>query len=406
MVTSFPPGFSRLGSSRPTVGRARVAAQSRGLLISASPLSSDCSAAVCSPISTPWPLVGRERESAKFRAALGDDDCDGIVFVGPAGVGKTRLIRELATAAGGEGHPVETLSGMTGAASIPLGAFAHLLPETDAAADRLQLLRRLSEALRGRGGDARPVLAVDDAHLLDDASAALVLELARSDGPFLLVGVRAGEALPESVGALWREGTAQLVELGALTRPDVDELLTVGLGAPVEPVSLSQLWKLSAGNPLFLRELVSAGLDGGALTLVDGLWQWDEAPVTATRLIELVESRLVGVTEDERDALEVLVFGEPLGATLLESLCCPAATRGLERKGLVEATTDGSRVTVRLVHPLYADVLRAGTPPLRTRAVYGRLADALDQTGGHRPDDLLRLAVWRLESASAASPEL
>ena len=195
------------------------------------PLSSDYSAAVCSTISTPWPLVGRERESARFRAALGDDDCDGIVFVGPAGVGKTRLIRELATVAAGCGHPVETVAGMAGAAAIPLGAFAHLLPEIDAGADRLQLLRRLSETLRGRGGDARPVLAVDDAHLLDDASA-LVLELARNDGPFLLVGVRAGEALPESVGALWREGKAQLVELGPLSRSDVEELLTVGLGAP------------------------------------------------------------------------------------------------------------------------------------------------------------------------------
>ena len=106
--------------------------------------------------------------------------------------------------------------------------------------------------------------------------------------------------------------------------------------------------------------------------------------------LAVVESRLVDVTDDERDALEVLVFGEPLGATLLESLSCPVATRGLERKGLVEATTDGSRVTVRLVHPLYADVLRSGTPPLRARAVYGRLADALEQTGGHRPDDLSR----------------
>ena len=113
-------------------------------------------------------------------------------------MGKTRLIRELASAAAREGHPVETVAGMAGAASIPLGAFAHLLPEIDAAADRLQLLRRLSETLRGRGGGARPVLAVDDAHLLDDASAALVLELVRNDGPFLLVGVRAGAMRPSS----------------------------------------------------------------------------------------------------------------------------------------------------------------------------------------------------------------
>src|SRR5205085_3449034 len=175
-------------------------------------------------------------------------------------------------------------------------------------------------------------------------------------------------AVPESIAGLWRDAGVQLVDVGPLTRPDVEELLTATLGAPVEPDSLAQLWRLSVGNPLFLRELVSAGLDAGSLVLVDRLWRWDEAPVTATRLVELVESRLVGVTDDERDALEVLVFGESLGNTLLDTLASSGVIQSLERKGLVEAATDGSRVAVRLVHPLYADVMRASTPPLRTRA--------------------------------------
>jgi hypothetical protein len=44
-------------------------------------------------------------------------------------------------------------------------------------ADPLELLRRCAQGLGELGGPARLVLGVDDAHLLDPASAALVLEL-------------------------------------------------------------------------------------------------------------------------------------------------------------------------------------------------------------------------------------
>ena len=63
--------------------------------------------------------------------------------------------------------------------------------------DRLQLLTSLSAALIG--DDPRTVVVVDDAHLLDDGSAALVLHLATSTMAAVIATVRSGEPCPDAV---------------------------------------------------------------------------------------------------------------------------------------------------------------------------------------------------------------
>ena len=59
------------------------------------------------------------------------------------------------------------------AAALPYGAFAHLLrPGGQRTAD---VIPAFIQMLRAEHPDAVPVVLVDDGHLLDDASAALVL---------------------------------------------------------------------------------------------------------------------------------------------------------------------------------------------------------------------------------------
>ena len=99
---------------------------------------------------------------------------------------------------------------------------------------------------------ARLALGVDDAHLLDDASAALVHQLAATGSGFVVVTVRNGVQVPDPVVALWKDGLAERVEVQALGRSEVDELIAAALGGQVESSTLRELWQLTRGNPMFL----------------------------------------------------------------------------------------------------------------------------------------------------------
>jgi hypothetical protein len=72
--------------------------------------------------------VGREEELAWVAAQRRAGGCCGVVVSGAAGVGKTRLARELLAAGVGGGGASEWVPGTAAAASIPLGAFAGLIP--------------------------------------------------------------------------------------------------------------------------------------------------------------------------------------------------------------------------------------------------------------------------------------
>lgn len=201
-----------------------------------------------------WPLVGRgahlERVGTSLRGGVG-----GVVLAGPAGVGKTRLATECLTLATGLGFVPLRVAATQAAAGLPLGAFASLLPDFTSGVDRAEVLRQAATAIRGRGGDGRVALFVDDAHLLDEASAVLTHQLAREPGLFLLATLRSGEPARDAVLALWKDGLADRLEIGPLAQPEVEEVLEGVLGGPVDGATIRLLWTRSAGNALFLHEL-------------------------------------------------------------------------------------------------------------------------------------------------------
>src|SRR5437870_898861 len=146
-----------------------------------------------------WPLLGRETELAYLTEALAGGQA-GVVLAGAAGVGKTRLAREALARAEGQGATTTWVVASRAHASIPFGSFAHLLPVSlPRTTSRLHLLSRIAEELLSRARGGRLVIGIDDAHLLDEASAALTHQLASNSGIFVLATTRTGDPAPDSI---------------------------------------------------------------------------------------------------------------------------------------------------------------------------------------------------------------
>ena len=348
----------------------------------------------------PWPLVGREAELRFVADALSDGVAGGVVIAGPAGVGKTRLALEVAQLAEAGGNIVAWVRATRSAASIPLGAFAPLLPAADLRIpEGVELLARAREALAERAGGRRLVLCVDDGQLLDDASAALVHQLVASGEAFATATVRRDDPVPDALRALWKDDLCVRLELGELSRADVDDLLAAVLRGRVDGRSVTAMWELTRGNALFLRELVRHGLDRGLLAEDGGMWRWRGRVEAGTRLAQLVDLRIEELDPSARGVLELVAVGGPLELELLGP-DAPVALEQLERSELVERRTDGRRKFVDVAHPLHGEAVRARLTSTRIDTIRTQLADAVEARGARRGGDLLRIATLRLEAGA------
>jgi AAA ATPase domain len=286
------------------------------------------------------PLVGRDEELALVARRLGGRAVASVVIAGGVGVGKSRMLEVAADAARADGMAVvPPVLATRAAASIPFGAFADLVPDSTASLTGPALLRAVSSSLRRRGRDGHPpLLVIDDAHLLDTASAALVLNLSPADVTRLLAA-----ALPGGMV------TARLARWVA---------------------------EHSGGNPLYCRELVLAAQSAGSIGQAGGVWRQTGPLVLSQRLAELLHERVGVLSAAERNALELVVLAEPADLSLLERLTSPSPLAALERRRLI--TVDGTAPPrVRLGHPLYGDVILQDMGQVRRCQLGMVLADAL-----------------------------
>jgi DNA-binding CsgD family transcriptional regulator/tetratricopeptide (TPR) repeat protein len=344
------------------------------------------------------PLIGRAEELAFLTEAI--TERGGAVVGGAAGVGKTRLAREVSATL--PGWHVMWATATRAVSDLPLGSVAGLdLADGETAFHgRAGLLSRLTEILVERSGGRPMLVVIDDTHLLDGLSAALVHHLSASGAAAVLLTMRAGDQPPSDVVSLYKDGPLPRLELEPLGQQDFATLASAALGGDVEPDTLHGLWRDTAGNVLFLRELVADAVEAGTLVRLDGVWRWTPDGRVGPRLAELVADRMGRLEGDRRLLAELLAVGEPLGADLVQALVRGLDLADEERRGTIVAEESGRRAEVRLAHPLFGEVLRARIPVLQRRRLQRLLADALEAVGSRRRGDVLRLATWRVESAS------
>ncbi len=257
------------------------------------------------------PLIGRAQPLERLIARFPTTRSSGPVAVtvtGEAGIGKTRLIRELAQSVRAEDAIV--LYGTSPRGSSPyqpfleamrqfIGwappevlarlrmidppVFSRLLPELhegagatapsygkgDERSGRLRVFAGLTRAIEEAARLGPVLIALDDMHWADPASIQLLAHLLGTAGqvPLLVVvAARPGEAPPALAEALHqaeRRAPIEKIELPPLTDEDVEALIAAwaGTGAPVS--FARALRARTEGNPLFighlLRHLVQAG---------------------------------------------------------------------------------------------------------------------------------------------------
>jgi DNA-binding CsgD family transcriptional regulator/DNA-binding transcriptional ArsR family regulator len=354
-----------------------------------------------------WPLLERDGELRRLLAAL-DSRPPALVIDGPTGSGRSRLVDELSRYARQRGWQVIRAVTAPWLADLPLVALTALLHDQTAPAtpdDQGTLFRRVRQATVDASGGQPILLAVDDAHFLDDASAALVHFLAVSGALTAVVATCADRPVPPAVAALCAVPSQARADLRPLGRDSVVALLAESLAGPRDPALDERLFQLSQGSPLMLRELLAAAEETGALRRDGGRWRL-AGPLTASRrLRDVVNLRIGRLPAGVREVAEVLAVAQPLGVAILESLTSPEHLSAAERAGLVVERVDGRRTGAQLAHPLYADVLASQLPPARLRQIRRRLADRLAATGARRQDDLLRLVLWRSDAGDRLSPE-
>jgi DNA-binding CsgD family transcriptional regulator/tetratricopeptide (TPR) repeat protein len=352
-----------------------------------------------------WPLTGRAEElrlvAEVIRAA---GKTPGMVVAGAAGVGKTRLAREALTAAAALGVRTRWIVASQSAKALPLGAFTEIA--SDFGPDPLRRVREVMGALIGEDGDERVVIGIDDAHLLDDMSALVVHQLALSKLARVVITVRSGEPAPDVITSLWKDRRFQRVDLLPLSLEETSVLLEAVLGGDLDSLSARRLWALTHGNVLYLRQLVEDERSTGRLKHHAGVWIWDGAPVISAGLGELVATRMGRLSPAVGDVVDALALCEPLDAAVLGRVADGEAVEAAETAGLITHAVEGHRRRLRLAHPLFGEVRRAGSGALRMSRIRGQIATELAAAGDVDMRDTVRRAVLTLDSDLPPDPAL
>ncbi|MBV9001511.1 MAG: AAA family ATPase [Solirubrobacterales bacterium] len=245
-------------------------------------------------------LLGRELELVEIEGMIGAarGGSGGLVVVeGPAGIGKTRLIDEATRAASAAGVGVlrarcseleveiafgvvrQLFEPMLRAASAGerrglldgvarVGARALGVEEGERPADRFAAIHGLYWLCANRAERSPLVVVIDDVQWADDPSLGWLGYVARrvSDLPLLLVlGLRSGEPGAErnELARLLGDGWAQRLVLGPLSMAAVGEMVRGELDEGADEMFCAAVSGLSAGNPLFVRELLAAAREEG-----------------------------------------------------------------------------------------------------------------------------------------------
>ena len=354
-----------------------------------------------------WPFVGRATTLAELLTLRRDPQCGGVVLVGSAGVGKSRLANEVLAVAGSDGAALGRVVGTPVGRTVPYSAIIHLIPshvlDQPGPVDPMRLYQAVRRLIPDH---ERHVLLVDDINQLDEASLSLITQLHAADALFLIGTARDDAELSPAVDAMVRAFGLRRWNVAALTSADVAEIATEVVGARIDAATSTDLWERTVGNPLYLRELLLGAMETTeARPGVDGTVHLRFDAGRNIRLAELVAERVRGLDPGVGATLSLIAVAEPLLVDDLDRAGLIDDAAELERRGLVSVDRSSARELVRLSHPLHGEVLRGGLGALARRRQVKRAIDLIAGRPAPLRGDPLRIALWRLDIGEPTEPD-
>lgn len=386
-------------------------------------------------------IIGRQREVSllweRYEASVAGQMT--ITFVsGEPGIGKTRLLDELATrataadarvlrgsATEAEGMPpylpfleslghyirmaeLDELRAYTGASAAILAA---LLPELQVRLGKLptsfqlppeQARLRLYEAIAALvaaiASEQPLLLLLDDLHWTDPATLDLLCYIAahERDARLAIVGAyREGEATHQQafermLATLHRLRIVTLVALGALATGDVTRLAQSYLGGALEPSASRLLYLQSEGNPFFAEELLQSWIESEHLAPARPeqagakLWSISGVPDVdlPASILMTIRQRLARLPPTTIELLRnAAIIGRTFDAALLAEIT-GEAPETLEERLLVAAHARlihvGHPGNFMFVHDKIRECLYADVTAARRTRLHARIGRSLE----------------------------
>ncbi|HEV8634284.1 MAG TPA: AAA family ATPase [Chloroflexota bacterium] len=405
------------------------------------------------------PFVGRQQELTRLarRLVLAGQGDGGVVLVaGEPGIGKTRLVAELAHQAGADGWLVLVGRAYDAEAAPPyrpiveaLRDYVHACPLdelraqlADGAPDVAVLVREvrgrlpdlvpstplspeheryrlfdsiaafLLNAARSRPDGRGLLLVLDDLHLTDKPTLLLLQHLARhlTGAPLLVAGTYPTVDLPRAhplrdlLADLSREHLYDSVVLKPLPVEEAARLIQELSGGPAAPAVVEGIYRETEGSPFFVEELVrhlrAEGYDLADPRSLAARWAIPEG------VRHVVARRLARLSPAANQLLQVAaLLGDGFGFDAL------AAARQVEQGPLVDALEEvlGAGVLREeeeryyFAHGLLRQTLHAEMSPPRRAHLHRQAAEPLERLYAANPEP--HLAELAHHFYAAARPE-
>lgn len=395
------------------------------------------------------PLIGRNTERVTVLRHLEEalNGAGSVVLVeGPAGIGKSRFLHEIAGDAEWRGlsvlkaepQPADEFtpygvvraafeSGLTRLRAQQLGVVLHDLVVADLARVVPSIARWLpphiasSPSTRGETqhrvvrslrrvlialAELNPtVLIIDDAQWADDASIGLLATLApelRDHGLLLCLGYRDTEARDRK--ALWEEILAMdaasghaRIELKSLDEAETKRLIEESLGGTAVNADMSEgLFLETGGNPLFVLETLRSWHEQTQAQMTSGaapteLVLTDDLPI-AGGVAQTLARRLSSLDAEARSVLEIAAVrgdtGNPsvlAGIADLPDLAVLSAIEAMMRRGLLVETEEA----YGFAHHQVRRVILESLDVEKLQTIHREVAESVERDN---PDEVERLA--------------